>query len=87
MAPGPRVRFPLIAPSHGQPRYHFGMANENTPIEDTRQPVYDDRQAAANAAQAEAEDANITAVGAVLESAPEGYGLGSGETWPPADQE
>lgn len=63
-----------------------GMANENTPADDdTIQTVYDDRQAAAQAAQEEAEAANITATGAVLKSAPEGYGTGTGETWPPAE--
>jgi hypothetical protein len=59
------------------------MANENNPVDpDALQTVYDDRDAAADAAVEEAEAANITTVGAVLKSAPEGYGTGDGETWP-----
>lgn len=62
-----------------------GMANENDPIaDDNLQTVHEDRKAAAAAAQEEAKAANITAEGAVMKSAPEGYGVGTGETWPPA---
>jgi len=63
------------------------MANENTPAEtDTIQTVHEDRSKAAQAAQEEAEAANVTATGAVLKSAPEGYGTGDGNTWPPVDK-
>lgn len=64
--------------------YTGRMANENNPTaDDLRQPVHEDRQAAAQAAEEEAQEANITAVGAVMYSAPEGYGTGDGATWPP----
>jgi hypothetical protein len=63
-----------------------GMANENNTIDPGAfQPVHDDRAAAASAAQEEAEAAGITAVGAVMYSAPEGYGTGDGTTYPPQE--
>lgn len=59
------------------------MANENNPVDpDALQVVHGDRDAAAGVAQEEAGAANITAVGAVLHSAPEGYGTGDGTTYP-----
>lgn len=59
------------------------MANENNQVDaDALQVVHNDRKAAASAAVEEAQAANITAAGAVMKSAPEGYGTGDGETWP-----